>query len=745
MTNRKDKNEPGKELKGMIGQLHPYSSPMQILIIMALSIFGAEVVIMLIFFTFGELEEPVRVILDPVLLVLLLSPILYFFLFRPLITLIYERSQAEEGLIKERDRAHQYLDIAGVMLVVLNTEGKVTLINKRGAEMLGYNENEILGKDWFENFVPADIREKVLQTFYKLIKGEEPPVEGYFENRILTRTGDEKIILFHNTVLKEGGSITGTLSSGEDITQRKKVEKALKESEARYRLIHNTAFDGIIVANINDIIIDCNTSAEKIFGYTRNELIGMELSNLMPEDYRARHRMGMQRFLETGSSRNFGKILEFEGLRKNGEKFPLELVLGSFMLKGVVNFTGMMRDITERKRAEKEHERIQARLSQSQKMEAIGRFAGGIAHDFNNILTAIRGNAELAIEDVDKSDPLYERLDGIILSVMLASKLTRQLLLFSRGQPFELITLNINKTVESLLVMINRLIGEDITISTELAPDLWNIRADEGNIEQVIMNLAVNARDAMPQGGKLFFKTENVELSEADIKGITEAHPGKAIRLTVRDTGTGMDRETVQRIFEPFFTTKGSEKGTGFGLAVVYGIVKQHGGWVTVSSELGKGTTFKIYMPAHTESSGRTEGTVEAAAKPDGAGEKILLVDAEDRVRGITGAELSEHGYKVLSASNAKEAQEIFDSEHGAIDLLMTDIILSDKNGIQLADNLRSKKTGIQVILTSSYMDLKTQFPSIGQKGYKYLQKPYSLTGLLRAVKDSIEGSRMKQ
>ncbi|MDO8425929.1 MAG: PAS domain S-box protein, partial [Deltaproteobacteria bacterium] len=573
---------PAVRLAGKRG-VEPYESPVRILIITALSIFVAETAVMFAFIYFPLVsEKPIlHALLDSTLLILMLLPVLYLFLFRPLILLVNERRSAEADLTGEKEKLRKYLEVAAVIVLVLDKDGKVALINRRGSEVLGYDEGEIVGKDWFEGFIPQRIREEVRTVFLRLMAGEEEAV-GYYENPVVTRYDGENIILWHNSILKEDGRIIGVLSSGEDITERKKTERALKESERRYRQIHNTAFDAIIVADAEDRIIDCNPSAERIFGYSSGEMLGLKVIHLMPERYGGRHSIGLKSFLETGISAIQGKVLEFEALRKNGEEFPIELVLNSFTVAGAVNFTGMIRDITERKEAERERELIQAQLTQSQKMEAIGKFAGGIAHDFNNILTAIRGNAELAIEGVDKSDPLYGRLNGIILSVMLASKLTRQLLLFSKGQPFELVPLNINKVIEDLLVMISRLIGEEITISTGLAPGLWSVRADIGNIEQIIMNLALNAKDAMPQGGKLTIRTENAVLSEEDAKKITDARPGEAVKLIVSDTGMGIKKEFVARIFEPFFTTKEPGKGLGFGLSVVYGIVKQHGGWITV-------------------------------------------------------------------------------------------------------------------------------------------------------------------
>ncbi len=721
-----------------------YRTPLQIIIIIALSIFVVEAAVMLVFYFMPFLPELFKTFIDPFVLVLTLSPILYLFIFRPLILLIKERKHAEEELRKERDRAQQYLDVAGVMFVVLDTEGRVTLINKKGCKILGYEEKEVLAKNWLDTFIPRKIRGEVYLAFERL-KAGDVEAEGYFENPVLAKSGEERIILWQNIILKdEAGRVLGILSSGEDITERKRAEKALRESENRYRLVHNTAFDGVITSNARDTVIDCNPSAEKIFGYGRGELIGLPVARLMPEKYRERHLNGLKRFLETGITNVQGRVIELEALRKNGEVFPVELVLSSFTLGGVINFTGTIRDITERKKAEKEKEIIQAQLNQSQKMEAIGRLAGGIAHDFNNILTAIRGNAELSMETVDKSSPVHARLEEIILSVLHASKLTRQLLLFSKGQPFAFVPLNINKAIENLLVMIGRLIGDDIVIDKNLAPDLWTARADEGNIEQVLMNLAVNARDAMPEGGTLSIMTENITLSEYQSRSIPGSGPGEYVSLTVKDTGSGMEKDLLQHIFEPFFTTKGPGKGTGFGLAVVYGIIRQHKGFITVESEPGRGTIFKAYIPAVFEAVKEELREVTPPLKPRGKGERILLIEDEMMVREFAKAALSENGYIVFEAANAGEAIELFDREKGRFDLVFSDVILADQNGIQLAGQFLARNPEAAVLLTSSYIDIRVQLAAIGEKGLEYLPKPYSLADLLIAVRKSLEKRTIK-
>lgn len=710
-------------------------SPIKIILILVLSVFFVEAFIMMLFYFYRDFLEPVHAIfIDAPLLVLILSPILYFFIFRPLMALVEKREEAEMAASRERDRFQKYLDVAGVMVVVLDREGTVRLINRNACQTLGYREEEVLGRDWVENFLPARLKKEVRFEFARLISGGRE-AEGYFENPVLTRSGEERDVLWHNAVLTEGGIAAGTLSSGEDITERKKTEMALKESETRYRLVHNTAFDGIIIADAKDRIIDCNESAARIFGYPREELIGQDVAVLVPDKYKKAHKEGLERFLRTGESTVQGRIHEFEGLRKNGEIFPLELALNNFTLGGVIHFTGMVRDITERKRAERERELIQARLSQSQKMEAIGRFAGGISHDFNNILTAIRGNAELALEEMERSDPAYPRVDGIINSVMLASKLTRQLLLFSRGQPFELVPLNVNKLVEELLVMITHIIGEDITISTDLAPDLWTIEADESNIEQVIMNLALNAKDAMPAGGTLSIKTENVFIDERRAKSVPDARPGEAVCLTVADTGVGIEKEFLSRIFEPFFTTKEAGKGTGFGLSIVYSIVKQHRGWISVKSEPGRGTIFKIYFPAALPEKEARE------VKPlKGGGEKVLLVEDDLPVREFTKAALANNGFRVVEAGNAKEAMEAFQREPD-LKVLFSDLVLKDKSGFNLAEEVLTKKPGMAVVITSGYAE-ETSRPLLKEKGYSFLPKPYSVGSLLKAVSEALERSK---
>lgn len=382
------------------------------------------------------------------------------------------------------------------------------------------------------------------------------------------------------------------------LDEKRAVENELKKSEERYRLVHDNAFDAIILACAEDKVLDCNPSAEKMFGYGNGEMIGLEITRLMPDQYRDAHSVGLKRFLSTGETNILGKVVEVQGIKKDSTLFPVELVITSFSIDNTTCFTGTIRDITERKKAEKEKEIIQARLSQSQKMEAIGRLSSGLSHDFNNVLTNIQGNVELVMDDMDPTQPAYQRLVSIMNSIRHATTLTRHLSLISRSLPVELKRLNLNLLAQAILPMIKNIVGPEITISTGFSPSLSDCMADAACIEEVIMNLAVIAREAMPEGGGFSIKTEDVEVKRQDFPDTPDAYPCRAICVTIADTGIGMDSVALEHVFEPFSPGKRHGEAVGFGLAVAYGIIKKHKGWIKVESTEGEGTTFKVYLPA---------------------------------------------------------------------------------------------------------------------------------------------------
>jgi PAS domain S-box-containing protein len=395
--------------------------------------------------------------------------------------------------------------------------------------------------------------------------------------------------------------------------------------------------------------------------------------------------------------------------------------------------------VIERMQAEEEKEKMQSQLVQSQKIEAIGVLAGGVAHDFNNILTSIKGNTELAMMNTNKSNPLYKDLKEIKVSASRAASLTRQLLLFSRKQPMGFKPIRPNDLINELVKMLNRLIGENIKIKLEFESALWIANADWGSIEQVITNLVVNAGDAMPEGGAITIKTENVTLDEEYSRNNPETRPGKFIRLSVADTGSGMDKETLTHIFEPFFTTKGLGKGTGLGLSVIYGIIKQHNGWINVYSESGHGSVFKIYLPAGSVVEKKKAEKKVPAEKLKGSGERILLVEDEDSVARYTERVLKKNGYVVFVAHNFEETLEVFEKQKGNFDLIISDMVLPDKTGLEIVDELISRKPKLNIIFTSGYLDDKSQWPVIQERGYKFLQKPFEINDILRAVKETLK------
>lgn len=349
----------------------------------------------------------------------------------------------------------------------------------------------------------------------------------------------------------------------------------------------------------------------------------------------------------------------------------------------------------------------------------------------------------MLITSVDKELPIYKDLQEIRSAAESAANLTRQLLLFSKKKPLAFSSKNLNEIIKNLMKILERIIGEDIALNIDLDPNLMNVYVDQGSIEQVIMNLVVNAKDAMPEGGRLNIRTENVKIDDAYCQSFAEARSGKFICLTVEDTGIGMNQNTIQHIFEPLFSTKGPQKGTGLGLSVVESIVGQHEGWINVESELLKGTTFKIYIPAFSGKLSDRISETNVIEDLKGKGEKILLVEDDQRMREFTMNFLNENGYVVSVASNAKEGMDLFVKNNGDFHLIFSDIILTDKSGIELVKEFRSIKPNIRILLSSGYTDDKVQWDEIKRKRFQYIQKPYKLHELLRTIKDNVTFIKM--
>ncbi len=520
------------------------------------------------------------------------------------------------------------------------------------------------------------------------------------------------------------------------------TEKRLKENEAWLSTILRSIAESVIVTDRKVVITFMNHVAEDLTGWKQKDAIGKSLDSIFKvKEEKSQKISSYSKFIpiENNSVKKRQKhnlIL----IGESGKEIPIDDSIAPIYndQKEILGFVLIFHDISERKKAERERASIQNQLHHAQKMEAIGLLAGGIAHDFNNLLTVIQGNNNMAMQKLRKEDPLKRDLSEIEIAAERASDLTRQLLLFSRKQPMKFVLIHINQIIEDMRNMLRLLIGEGIVIQTDFSSDLWEVCADRGTIEQVIMNLAVNGRDAMPKGGRLTFHAENTRLDKNRCKNYPDVKSGKFVRLMVQDNGIGMDSKVMGHIFDPFFSTKGEGKGTGLGLSVVYGIVKQHHGFIEVRSERSLGTTFDIYLPASSSKQKMIKKTDSHIQRVKGNGKRVFVVEDDDGVRNFTKMALNDNGYKVFEASTWEEAQKIFKKQRGFFDLVLSDVVLSQKSGLELVETFQDSNPKIKVLLSSGYNATKAKWDLIQKKGYPFIPKPYGLHELLRAVNDVV-------
>ncbi len=512
-----------------------------------------------------------------------------------------------------------------------------------------------------------------------------------------------------------------------DITERRAAER-------QRRLLSDT-----VAASLNEVYIFgaddlkfrfVNAGALRNLGYSFEEIREMTPLGLKPA-------MTLESFGELVAPLLNGeapvRVFETEHRRKDGSSYPVEVHLQVFEHGGDRVFLAMILDITERRRLEEERRKLEQQLLQAQKMESVGRLAGGVAHDFNNHLTVINGYCLLLLRRLKDEGPLREPLEEIRKAGERAAELTRQLLAFSRKQVMEPKVINLNSIVSDSERMLRRLIGEDIKVVLELDAGLGMVMADPGQLAQVLMNLAVNARDAMPAGGRMTIETQNVELDEAYAATHSNVQPGKYAMLSISDTGVGMSEETMQRIFDPFFTTKPQGSGTGLGLAMVYGIVRQMGGWIWVYSELGKGSTFKVYFPL----TGQEIETGVPVSEPDSLGgtETVLVVEDNREVRRLAVEVLRGYGYTVLEAGGGEEALDAAGQYAGSIDLLITDVVMPGMTGRELANRLKLIRPHVQVLYTSGYTANVIAHQGVLDPGVEYLPKPFTPVQLVTKLR----------
>lgn len=513
--------------------------------------------------------------------------------------------------------------------------------------------------------------------------------------------------------------------------QLRATEQETRQLEARLRLQIERMPIGLIVWDEEFRAKSWNPAAESIFGFTAEEMLGRHpLGRIVPEEAQTQVESIWRRLLEgdmTAYSVN-------ENITKDGRKIicdwsntPIKDPDGK-----VSDVLSMVQDITERKQLEDQ-------FRQAQRLEALGRLTGGVAHDFNNLLTVILGHCEMMMRKMEEETPLRKRLSVIRETGQRAAGLVRQLLAFSRKQVLNPRVLDLNKIVANTDKMLRRLIGEDIEIETILKPELWHVEADPGQMEQVVMNLATNARDAMPQGGKLTIETRNVELDETYAQKHAEVTPGPYVMFAMSDNGCGMDPETMLHIFEPFFTTKGIGKGTGLGLATIHGIVKQSGGHIWVYSELGEGTTFRVYFPKSQKAPG-TEAEQEIVSTREMSGdETVLVVEDEAGVRRLVCDVLADNGYAVLEAADGKKALEKCGGHKGPIHLLVTDVVMPEMGGAELAKQMMEKHPDLKVLFTSGYTDDAIVHHGVLDKGVEFIEKPFTPASLSRKVREVLD------
>jgi PAS domain S-box-containing protein len=511
--------------------------------------------------------------------------------------------------------------------------------------------------------------------------------------------------------------------------EHKRSQEELKQSEERYRELFENANDMIFTVDLQGNITSMNSTALKSIGYTLEEVLRMNIYMMVPPEQVER----VQQMVATKlSGERASTTYEIEILARDGRHIKVEINTRLIYQDGSpVGAQGIGRDITDRRALEE-------RLRQSQKMEAVGRLAGGVAHDFNNLLTVIQGYSELMLNDLRPSHPMHDELLEIKKAADRASSLTGQLLTFSRQQVLAPKVFDLNAVVSNMDNLLRRLLGENIEFLTRLHPALGRMKADIGQLEQVIMNLAVNARDAMPRGGRLVIETSNAALDSTFAVQHHGVVPGDYVMLCVSDTGLGMDRETQTRIFEPFFTTKEQGKGTGLGLATVYGIVKQAAGYIWVYSEPGRGTTFKLYFPLAEVGSEPAELVSTASAKYFGI-ETVLLVEDEDGVRALVRQVLQKQGYKVLQASSGAEALAISDQRTEPIHLLLTDVVLKQMSGRELSEILVARRPKMKVIFMSGYTDDAVVHHGVMSQSTAFLQKPFTTQALVKMLREVLD------
>jgi len=619
-------------------------------------------------------------------------------------------------------------DNAADMIAVVDMEGKRIYNSQSYGRVLGYEENELRSSSSFEQ-IHVDDRERVREA------AEEARRTGIgeaLEYRIRHKDGTWRVFESTASVIRSpAGEPQKLVIVNRDVTERKKAAESLRQSESGFRSVVEDAPYGIFRCRSDGKMLSANPALQRMLGYEdREELLRRNLAEDVFSS--GSEFQKLKSLLDDGKE---FKDVAIEMKRRDGVQITLRCSGRSTKdNESSRSFDVFAEDVTEKRILERQ-------LQMAAKMEAVGRLSGGIAHDFNNLLGVIIGYSQLLKRKLDPRSPLLEHAEEIEKAGKRAAALTRQLLAFSRQQVLTPAVLNLNDLVTDMVKMLPRLIGEDIAVSTLMASDLGSVKADRGQIEQVIMNLAVNARDAMPEGGKLLIKTSNRTLDQAYARQHAGARPGQYVMLEVADSGMGMDTDTLTHIFEPFFTTKGVGKGTGLGLATVYGVVKQSEGYIWVDSEPGKGASFQVFLPKVSEE--KTDELPAATQQRTAtiSSETILLVEDSDPLRKLTQSFLESSGFRVLVAADGEDALRVAGLHPEKIHLLVTDVVMPGINGRVLAERLLAKQRGMKVLFISGYTDSFNAVHGVRERGMALLNKPYTEEELIEGVRKVLNGS----
>jgi len=633
---------------------------------------------------------------------------------------ITERMRSEEALQKSEKLYRSLFENTGTATFVAEDDFTVSQVNGKCEELTGYSREEIEGRMKTTDFVdPEDLEQAINYHLARREPFDKTPSEYEFNMR--NRQGDVKTVFIQIGIIPETKQ---SIASIFDITQRKKAEEALRESQEKYRLLFENASDAIFITQ-DGVIKFPNPRVFDLVGYSAEELAQMSFTDLVHPADRA---MVLERYQKRiGGAQDIPVTYSHRVIDKMGNELLVELSSVRISWEGRPATLNFVRDITQQKKME-------SQLQQAQRMESIGTLAGGIAHDFNNLLMGIQGNASLIMSDIDSSHPHHERLNNIEQYVKNGSGLTKQLLGFARGGQYEVKPSDLNPLIEKSAGIFGRT-KKEIRIHKKYQNEIWTVNIDQSQIEQVLLNLYVNAWQAMPGGGDLFLNTENVTLDE-DYVNPYDAEPGRFVKISITDTGNGMDAATQQRIFDPFFTTKEKEKGTGLGLASAYGIINNHGGIIRVYSEQSEGTTFNIYLPATEKIVSEQQSKYKELMR---GSEVLLLVDDEEMILEIGKDMLEKLGYQVIIAPNGKKALEIYERDQNKIDMVILDMIMPDMSGSETYDRLKEINPAIKTLLSSGY-SINGKAQAILNSGcHGFIQKPFNLTNLSQKIRKILD------